>query len=264
MDYSPSALPVLGAARGRTSKWDAADEHQVLVGVDRRSVCRVPLEGVVGAGRVASRTHITNDVARFDLTERAEQGQVRVVHEAIFSLDVDPEPAQRAAGDGRDAVEWGEDRRPHCGHDVVALVAMRPATGLVTQVAEVVGDRVRASHWAQGERPDERDLDLDLLDPSAELGDEAPGLGHLTLELLAVHLQASLPQLDDLAGPYDLGLDLREAIGRLPDLAGEHGVPTVQLGQERHPRGGIRRGGRRQHVEDRYTAGHVGLAAALV
>src|SRR5215211_8057262 len=82
-----------GAARGKTSNWDAADEHEVLVGVDCVSIFRVPLEVVVRAGRVAGRTDITNDVARLDLTERAEQGQVRVVHVAIFAVDVDPEPA---------------------------------------------------------------------------------------------------------------------------------------------------------------------------
>jgi hypothetical protein len=36
------------------------------------------------------------------------------------------------------------------------------------------------------------------------------------LESLAVHLQGSLLELDDLAAPHDLGLDLRDAIGPSP------------------------------------------------
>jgi hypothetical protein len=69
---------------------------------------------------------------------------------------------------------------------------VEPATGSGRGVAEVVGDRVRAIDGAHGERTDERDLGLDLLDPPAYSGGEASGLGHLALESLAVHLQGSL------------------------------------------------------------------------
>ena len=120
-------------ARLRTSQRDAADEHEVLVGVDRRSVARVPFEAVVRAGRVAGRvagrSDIADDVTGLDGAEAAEAGQMRVVREALLAVDAHAEPAQLAVGGGRHPVERSEDRRPTRGDDVVALVDVGPAPG---------------------------------------------------------------------------------------------------------------------------------------
>src|SRR5262245_11465152 len=113
---------------------------------------------------MTGRADISDDVAGLDRTELAEAREMCVVQVAERTVDVDPEPAQLAAGDGCHAVERCEDRRPGCGNDVVALVPMEPATGLGARVAEVVGDRVGLSDRTQGERPQPRDLAPDLLD----------------------------------------------------------------------------------------------------
>ena len=81
------------------------------------------------------------------------------------------------------------------------------------------------------------------------------GTTPLALELLAVHLQASLPELDDLAAPHDSGsiCARRSVVSRtLPASTASRRLISVRNDIRE---AGIRRGGRRQHVEGRYAAG---------